>query len=293
VTCGYRERWAAMSSLAVTLVDVGWGDSVLIESEDKGRIHYALIDSNDTTHARSSYLFLKRFFERTNIVTTGNAKTFEFVLMTHSHADHASGLPRIIREFGAKRFLHPNSNPHALLAQILRYQRRPGSRLAHTQAIDTTTNLGPIAFGAVNLDILWPQPGQIDPDENNNSVVLALTLGGVSFLLTGDATADVWAQILPKVPANTRVFQVPHHGARNGTFDAAGGTPWLTHFQRQGMALQVAMSSHVRPHHHPHPDVVHALQTANPPIEQFRTDLHYHLRFETDGTNVDVTYSHT
>jgi beta-lactamase superfamily II metal-dependent hydrolase len=286
------EKGGSMSKLAVTLMDVGWGDSLLIESEDALGTHYALIDSNDTTHARSSYLFLKRFFERAGKVTTGPAKTFEFVMLTHSHADHASGLPRIIREFGADRFLHPNSNPHALLAQILRYQRRPGSRLAHTQAIDDTTSLAPINFGAVTLDVLWPPSGAIDPDENNNSIVLALTLGSVSFVLTGDATAAVWAQIAPKIPANTRVFQVPHHGARNGTFDAAGATPWLTHFLDQGMNVQVAMSSHIRPHNHPHPDVVHALQTAAPPVEHFRTDLHYHLRFETDGVSVAVTYSH-
>ena len=57
-----------MSSLSVTLIDVVWGDSILIESQDdSGQSYYALIDSNDTTYLRSSYIFLKRFFEKKKI----------------------------------------------------------------------------------------------------------------------------------------------------------------------------------------------------------------------------------
>jgi competence protein ComEC len=213
-------------------------------------------------------------------------------MLTHAHADHAEGLPRIIREFGARRFLHPHSNPHPLLAQILRYRGRANTRLEHTQAINNRTSLSPVRFGAVTLKILWPPPRTIDPDENNNSIVLSLTLGDVTFVLTGDATAEVWPNIVSKLLPNTRVFQVPHHGARNGTFDSANKTPWLTHFQGQKVRLQVAMSSHIRPHRHPHRDVISALNATVPSIESFRTDLHYHIRFETDGKKVRVHYSH-
>jgi hypothetical protein len=54
-----------MSTLSVTLIDVGWGDSLLIESRDNSDSHYALVDSNDTSSSRSSHIFLKRFFEKT------------------------------------------------------------------------------------------------------------------------------------------------------------------------------------------------------------------------------------
>jgi beta-lactamase superfamily II metal-dependent hydrolase len=281
-----------MPRLAITLIDVGWGDSVLVEADDNRGTYYGLVDSNDTMHTRSSYIFLKRFFERAGKSTSRPHTTFEFVLLTHAHADHAEGLPRIIREFGAKRFLHPSSNAHPLLAQILRYQRRRHSRLGQTQSINRTTNLTQISFGAVRLNGLWPPPATIDPDENNNSIVLALTLGDVSFVLTGDATAEVWPKIVPNLPRNTRVFQVPHHGARNGTFDSTNATPWLSHFQGQKVNLHVAMSSHTRPHRHPHQDVINVLNATIPAIESFRTDVHYHIRFETNGKDVRVHYSH-
>src|SRR5262249_44363453 len=154
---------------------------------------------------------------------------------THNHADHAKGLSRIIRAFGARRFLYPDSNPHALQAQILRYKRRPNARLQIVQAVHQGIDLSWIEFGDVSLDILWPYPKYVDPDENNNSVILSLTLGKVSFVLTGDATARVWGQIVPVLPPSMRVFQVPHHGARNGTFDEdTGATPWLNHVRNKG-----------------------------------------------------------
>jgi competence protein ComEC len=281
-----------VNTLAITVIDVGWGDSILVESEDAKGTYYALIDSNDTTSARSSYLFLKRFFERKRKDISRPNFTFEFVMLTHNHADHASGLSRIIRDFGARRFLYSNSNPHSLLANILRYVNRPNARLLHPQAIDDSTDVTRIPFGHVSLDILWPPHGVVDANENNNSIVLSLTLGEVTFILTGDATADVWQNIVPKLPASTRVFQIPHHGARNGTFDGAGETPWLSHFRRRRRVVQAVISSHIRPHQHPHPDVVTALNASVKPIIHYRTDLHYHVRFETGGKNVTVSYSH-
>src|SRR5918996_1141207 len=124
-------------------------------------------------------------------------------------------------------------------------------------------------------------------NENNNSVVLALTLGQVTFILTGDAEAENWATIAARLPASMRVFQVPHHGGRNGTFGPGDVTPWLDLIPG---ATQLALSSHIRPHGHPHADVVNLLGARN--FVSFRTDVQSHLTFSTDGTNVDVQYSH-
>ena len=74
------------------------------------------------------------------------------------------------------------------------------------------------------MQVLWPIPGNVLSNENDNSVVLASphALGNVSFVLTGDAEADgVWTQIANRIPSNTRFFKVPHHGSDNGVFIAA------------------------------------------------------------------------
>jgi beta-lactamase superfamily II metal-dependent hydrolase len=126
-------------------------------------------------------------------------------------------------------------------------------------------------------------------------VVLALTLGQVTFLLTGDCEASNWPQIVGELPNLTglAVFQSPHHGAVNGVFDGAA-TPWLDALPA---GTRIAMSSHIRPHNHPAPEVVQELD--NRGIEPFRTDRHYHVMFRTDGTlaggapSVVTHYSHS
>ncbi len=282
--------------LAITFLDVGWGDSILIEAEDaRSNCYYALVDSNDTLNQPSSLLFLKRFFERKGVsYRRPEPRVFRFVLLTHAHADHASGLPRLLREFGAEYLLYSSSSSprDPFLAQILRYCRRRGARLGATEAVYHGKSLRHIPFGPVSLSVLWPECGFSDSNENNHSVVLALTLKKITFVITGDINADLAPRIVRHIPANTKVFQVPHHGAENGTFDASGATPWINHFVQGSIPDHFALSCHPRPHNHPHGAVINELTNQLPSAAIRRTDRDYHLKFETDGATVTTYYTH-
>jgi competence protein ComEC len=282
-----------MARLSVTLIDVGWGDSILIESDDDGGgRHFALVDCNDYETERSSLVFVKRFFDRASIDFEASRPNFEWTLLTHGHADHARGMKRMLSMFGTRHFWYPKSVASTTFGTLLSYANS-STRVQHHQSIDATKILDPaIDFGNASLKVLWPDHDQVDAsNENNNSVVLAITLGNVTFVMTGDAEAENWTTIAPRLPATVRVFQVPHHGGRNGVFDPADdSTPWLDLLSSATTRPQLALSSHIRPHGHPHPDVVNALTGAN--FEAFRTDWHSHLTFSTDGTTVDVQYSH-
>lgn len=278
-----------MARLAVTLIDVGWGDSILIQSDDgAANRRFALVDCNDYETERSSLIFVKRFFEREQIDYETSRPNFEWVLLTHGHADHARGMKRMLSLFGTRQFWYPKSVPTTTYGSLLDYANR-SDRVQHHQAIDSTKILDPsVDFGDVSLRVLWPEYDQVDAsNENNNSVVLALTLGQVSFVLTGDAEAENWATIAERLPPSIRVFQVPHHGGRNGTFGPGDITPWLDLLP---VATQLALSSHIRPHGHPHADVVNVLGARN--FVAFRTDVQSHLTFSTEGTKVEVQYSH-
>jgi competence protein ComEC len=279
-----------MASLSLTLIDVGWGDSILIESVDgANQRHFALVDCNDYETERSSLIFVKRFFDRALIDYEASRPNFEWVLLTHGHADHARGLKRMLSLFGTRHLWYPKSVPSTTYGSLLDYADS-SERVQHHQAVDSSKEPDPsVDFGDVGLKVLWPDWDQVDAsNENNNSVVLSLTLGQVSFVLTGDAEAENWPTIIGRLPATVRVFQVPHHGGRNGTFDPSDGKPWLDHLVAGG--TQLALSSHIRPHGHPHPDVVNAIAASS--FKAFRTDEQSHLTFSTDGTHVTVRYSH-
>lgn len=277
-----------MSLLRVTFIDVGWGDSVLLEAQDAADDwHYALIDSNDTATFRSSYIFVKRFFERRDVSIPTRDPLFEWVLLSHAHADHGQGLKRILKDYGARQFWYPKSASNAaFFTDLLRYAQR-STRVVHHQAVDATRM--PFNFGDVSMQILWPPWNQLSPNENNNSVVLALTLQNVCFVLTGDAEMDVWTQISHQLPTNTRVFKVPHHGSDDAVFASGNQTPWL---DRIGGQAQLAISSHIRPFSHPAAAVINLLDHRGETY--YRTDQHFHITFETDGQQlpVPVKYSH-
>lgn len=137
------------------------------------------------------------------------------------------------------------------------------------------------------MQVLWPTPGQVSQNENDNSVVLVITLDQVSFMLTGDAEADgVWTHIAGQIPQGIGFSKVPHHGSVNGMFTAAGTTPWLNKVPK---TTKLAISSHIRPFNHPDPSVLSALAGFK---HIYRTDEHYHVTVETDGNKVAVSYSH-
>ncbi|MBN2132589.1 MAG: MBL fold metallo-hydrolase [Sedimentisphaerales bacterium] len=273
-----------MSRLSVTVIDVGWGDSILLDWNHGGARNFGLIDSNDTTYLRSSYIFLKRFFEREGVDTSAKP-VFDFVVLSHGHSDHGQGLKAIMSEYGVRRFWYPKSAETGSMASLIRYARR-SNNVQHHHAVDPTWNLP--NFGDATMQVLWPLRNQISSDENNNSVVLSVTYRNVTFLLTGDAEEDVWQQIGASIPATTQVFKVPHHGSVNGTFDNAGGTPWLDHCPH---AANLAISSHVRPFTHPDQEVIDRFDHLG--LAYYRTDQHHHLTFcTTDGNAVNVRYSH-
>jgi len=273
------------NKLRLTIIDVGMGDSLFLESIDgRGTSHYALIDSNDSTYSRSSYIFLRRFFEKKQEKVPSSSALFDWVLMTHAHADHGAGLQRILKDFGTKYFWHSDSPKYpVLIAKLLDYARK-SNQVANYEAIDTSAVLP--RFGGATMEVLWPEPGVLDENENNNSVVLAITRGQVTFVLTGDAEADiVWTKISSKIPKTTKFFKVPHHGATNGTFTSANATPWLAVLPKKAL---LGISSHILPYSHPDQKVVNALSGKT----LYRTDLHYHICVETDGVDVEVSYSH-
>jgi competence protein ComEC len=275
-----------MSILRATLIDVGWGDSILLET-DTGQNPpcYALIDSNDTSTLRSSHIFLKRFFERKGLRIPAVQPVFDWILMTHAHTDHGQGLKRIMQDYRTRNFWYPKSDSSSVFfTDLLRYARR-SSKVEHHQSVDNSKTLRP--FGSIPMQILWPPYGEISSNENNNSVVISLTLGNVTMIMTGDAEVDVWTQIKDRLPAGRIIFKVPHHGSEDTLFDSSGRTTWLGNLVT---GSQLGVSSHIRPHEHPDVSVITELDRSG--LKYYRTDENYHITFETDGSYIKAKYSH-
>lgn len=284
-----------MSHLRVTLIDVGWGDSILLEASDPagGRPRFALIDSNDNADRDywPSWNFLRKHFGRREDEFTVAKPFFDFVLLTHDHSDHGSGLKRIMKEYGTGNFWYPKvvEEESVILTSLQNYADHNMVQIPN-QALDNEVDPG--SLGDAAISVLWPPPDSIDADPNNNSVVLSIALDGVSFLLTGDAEGPVWQQIAADIPDTTRFVKVPHHGSRNGSL-AHGATAWVDRVEGFAEPPRLGISCHPNyPNRYdfPHADVI--ARFGQGPCSWLRTDDHYHLTYTTDGQGVSASYSH-
>jgi competence protein ComEC len=275
-----------MGILNVTLIDVGWGDSIFIEHvDDAGNPYYGLIDSNDSKEIKSTRIFIERFFrlKREDIPEP----LFNFVLLSHPHDDHRKGLEGILRKYGSEYFLHPKSDKLGPNAPLLRYCGYANSKVDQYDSAYIGKALP--SFGDVTMQTLWPHDDQISSNENNNSVVLSLKIGNASVVLTGDAEEQVWNNIANNIPNDTVFFKVPHHGSRNGSLDSNGQPTWLPHCP--GAAGLGISCMYRRDYKHPHQEVLTAFTNAG--RQYYRTDMHYHLTVSLDGVNPPtVQYSH-
>lgn len=286
----------ATEHLDVTIIDVGWGDSILVESyiEDNGQRtnrRFGLIDSNDEPGSRISHDFITRYFQTSGVDLKAPGNLFDFVILTHWHSDHGSGLEYTIRKYGTQWFWYPKGNDDdiAKLGSLYSYSRNAVTKIVESHAIDNDPN-NTHSLNNTEIRFLWPPVQDAGPflRENHASIVMELKLGNVCFLLTGDCEAENWPNFIDDLPTKgkIKVFKVPHHGSQNGVFDNHGGTPWLDYLAKY---TKIAMSSHISPHKHPHPDVVNKFNAEN--IKPFRTDLNYHLTFKTDGAGVQKKWS--
>jgi competence protein ComEC len=281
-----------MGFLDITLIDVGWGDSVLLEhQDDSGTHHYALIDSNDSKNSKSTRMYVDRLFQRKR-QDPPPPPLFEFVLLTHAHEDHVKGLEGILREFGAERVLYPKAHDLGSSAKLIDYCERSGRsanpRVRHHQSIDSSKIIP--AFGDVQVEVLWPPHDEISSNENDNSVVLRLSYGNASAVLTGDAEKDVWERIEEEIRPDddTRFFKVPHHGSKNGCLDERGDPVWLDSCPDE--AILGISCMYRQDYEHPHDEVLDLFEQRG--RAYYRTDENYHLTVSFDGSeNPEVKYS--
>lgn len=311
-----------MRQLWATFIDVGWGDSLLLELEDGSPTHrFALIDSNDTTNWPNSYGFLKRHLERYAARPGAGAlpyPLFEFVMASHAHADHISGLRRIIKQYGTDWFYFPRFN-HAKSAAFARLVNWASTHIHNGSPVTSRRRYlahpDTFTFGPAQCSVLWPPPPPAgvpnDPNdrnnENNNSLVLAIKLQDVVLVTTGDCEADNWRRQagggpwqVPLPSQHLKFVQVPHHGARNGLFDSSNNNPMLDqirdlHAADASVSPMLVASCHPEPHGHPDPTVAGLLDTNRfggrfpssvPGTNWLRTDQNLHFTLWTDGATV-------
>lgn len=256
--------------LHVTVLDVGQGDAILIETPNDQTV---LVDAGPDRD-----LTLRRIGQELPF----HERHVDVVILTHPHQDHLGGLEEVLRRYEVGVFVDggrpAETEPHRRLLGAV--AREPGARLLLAAAGQRI----PIGGGAV-LEVLYPAPEDVtaplpDGDVNNASVVVLLRYGAFEALLTGDAEAPVEALLAARgALAPVDVLKVGHHGSDSSTTPALLGA---THPRVAVISLGADND-----YGHPHRSTLEHL-AAIPGLRLYRTDRDGSVEITTDGRTFTV-----
>ncbi|MDO8703759.1 MAG: ComEC/Rec2 family competence protein [Sulfuricaulis sp.] len=252
----------AADRLSVTFLDVGQGEAILIEGPAGHRI---LVDGGPGGEAINAALGRHLpFYDR----------RLDLVVLTHPQADHLGGLPEVLDAYTVRGVL---ANP--LPAETALYGAWKDA-LARAQAPVAAARRGQnIDLGeGARLDVLAPSAGGSgSTDVNDASVVLRLSLGEVSFLLTADIGEDAETALLRTgTDLQAQVLKVAHHGSRNSS-----SPPFLRRVQPLVDVISVGAENRFG---HPTQDVLDRLYGDL----VLRTDQNGDITVSTDGDRIWV-----
>ncbi len=200
----------------------------------------------------------------------------DYVLATHADADHVQGLNDVLRNFRVAAALvgrAPRGDK-----EFARFAETAGATGVPVHLVARGDRL---RFGAVTVDVLWPPPGagHAAPSGNDDSVVLRLSYGRRTFLLTGDIESRAErALVVAGDDLRSDALKVAHHGSRTSS------TAALVAATRPALAvISVGRDS---PYGHPHAEVVARWREAGAQV--FTTGERGTVTVSTDGEDLRV-----
>ena len=186
--------------LKVSYIDVGQGDSILIQTPGGKNV---LIDAGNNGDATTIVTYLK----------AQNISRLDYVIATHSHEDHIGSMDTVINTFAIGQVVMPKESSNTqtfrdLMTAIASKGLKPIEAKAGVKL-----DLGPEIYA----ELLAPNSSGYE-DINDYSAVLRLVYGKNSFLLTGDAETQSESEML-RLGSQLKVdvLKVGHHGSSSSS----------------------------------------------------------------------------
>jgi len=243
--------------ITIAFIDIGQGDATLIRD---GNGFDVLIDGGQEFMGD----------DLLGIIRQHEVDDIEVVLATHADSDHIGGLITVIQA---------NDIP----VESVYYNGYAGDTLVWNEFSEAVVSEGlvliPAQFpqtfmwGGLNVQVLNPLPGMVNPLQNETSVVVLINLEHISLLLPADIDNGVEA-LLPMRTSNLKadILKIAHHGSKNSTSQS---------FLEQVQPKEAIISVGSNPYGHPSSQVLSRLVNYGARI--WRTDLYGTIQVHTDG----------
>jgi competence protein ComEC len=237
--------------LSVTFLDVGQGDSAVIEFPDGKNM---VIDTGKTGRETVSFLRYRGW------------KIVDILALSHVHPDHTGGLTSILKKFQVREIW---DNGRIIYPDYL--------SLHSLKRGDVIEGKG------YRIYALHPYPEFYTMDRgdyvsaNNDSLVLKIEGNTLSFLFAGDIEEEAEENILHLGDwLKSTIIKVPHHGAKTSA--------WGPFFKTVSPDLAVISAGRDNSFGHPHQEMLDMLQGAR----VYRTDIDGAVKISESGNGLAI-----
>lgn len=244
-------------SLSVHFIDVGQGDSILINVDD----HYMLVDAGENDEGNTVVNYLEK----------QGVKSLEYVIGTHPHSDHIGGLDTVIHNFEINKVILPDVvSTTKTFEEVL-------DALSEEDLKITKPEVGmEYKLGDATFIILAPNSSEYS-DLNNYSIVIKVIYEETAFLLTGDAEKISEDEMLENgLDLSADILKLGHHGSANSSTN--------TFLDRVGASSAIISVGRNNKYGHPMSETVNRVLDRG--INLYRTDEMGTIIVTTDGTAI-------
>ena len=247
--------------LSVTFLDIGQGDSILIETPDGVQL---LIDGGpDGTVLRRLTEELP-WFDR----------TLDMVLGTHPDKDHIGGLVDVLARFTVHEIITTENTGETMVASTFQ------NALVSEGVPVVMARAGQVyQIGAsTTLTIFSPASNPVMLESNTASIVAKLSFGEIDFMLTGDAPSTIEEYLVRTYGSalQSEVLKLGHHGSKTSSGDSFLDTV--------APNFAVVSAGKDNTYGHPAPSIVDKVTARG--ITLVTTIDSGSIHFETDGKTV-------
>ncbi len=261
--------------LEATVLDVGQGDSIFTAFPD-GRT--MLIDGGGLAGSEWVGGYRSGTDVGEEVVSpylwSRGMKRLDVVALTHADHDHIDGLYSVLENFQVGELWVGRDDERPAFKRLLEEARSRGIPVVYE------AEGGAFNWGGVSVDVLWPPgAGQAGESSNDSSLVMRLSDGQKSFLLTGDIEQRTEnGLVADHAPLTADFLKVPHHGSKTSSTDA-----FLAAVAPHVAAVSVGEANSFG---HPAQSVIDRYDDAG--VRLLRTDRDGAITAITDGQNLFV-----
>ena len=247
--------------LQVHFLDVGQGDSTLIETPDGVQV---LIDGGRDAGVLRQLAKYMSVWDR----------DIDVVIATHPDQDHIGGLVDVLERFSVATLIATDKvGDTATAAAYQSGSQREGANLIKANR-GQVLQLG----ASTSLEVLYPEGSVAESETNAASIVMQLHYGDTTFMLTGDSPKRIEEYLVLAYGEHLKsdVLKVGHHGSRTSTSEL-----FLAEVDPDYAVISAGKDNR---YGHPHVEVTDAL--FNYGVTTYNTAEYGNVTFYSDGEKV-------